>query len=223
MEHLRLCHQALPQRVQPVQLLFLHLIRLAGEKAAVPPVTPKPCFNRIIFQNVRLLRFHVRQSAPQVMKYGVIGKILQIQLQRTLDILHHRVQENTPRPVDKARNIHLGKLRLDIGRIPFQIARDNRNIPVSKPFLPRQPSDEKSGLMYLVPRCRRLENADVPLLLPIAVNMIAEQIPLEMLQRRCLFLSGSTRHSPVRHEGVLSPAHSGIRRKPRKVSDRLLT
>ena len=78
----KLVHHPLPQRVDPLQRLFLlpHLPGFSRKKPVPFFQSPDPRLPHIIFQIVYLLRFQRRQTTAQIVKHRLIGKILQKQL-----------------------------------------------------------------------------------------------------------------------------------------------
>ena len=146
------------------------------------PPNPRP--QAVILQPIHLLPAKAGQPAAQIVKHRFVGEILCIQGQSALDVLYHGIEYDPPGSVDKAGNLHLGKLRLHIGGISRQIPHDHRNIPKGKSLLPHQPADLKPCLSHLVPGGGGLKQPDLLLLLLIGANPVAEQILLQIPQGR---------------------------------------
>ena len=102
MQNLHGIRKLLPDTVQTLQGLFhtlcvvlpttlLHFFRPAGKQPAVSTIPSRSGADHIIFQFIDLLSGNVHHAASQKMKHRVIGKILNIQLQRALDIFDHGI------------------------------------------------------------------------------------------------------------------------------------
>ena len=102
MQNLHGIRKLLPDTVQTLQGLFrplcvvlpttlLHFFRPAGKQPAVSTIPSRSGADHIIFQFIDLFSGNVHHAASQKMKHCVIGKILNIQLQRALDVFDHGV------------------------------------------------------------------------------------------------------------------------------------
>ena len=133
--------KALAQSIDLLQLL----LREPPVNAHKPvfPFLPAayPQSQHIVFQEIRLLRFHAGQAASQVPEHRLIGKILIRNLQKGPDKFHKGILQDASLIVQEAGDPVLWKHPLQNRAVGLHVARDQGEIPVMVPLFPHQLPD----------------------------------------------------------------------------------